>query len=407
MKKALVITVGTGVGKDREKVVDSLASGIAFSIKVHNPSKTVFIVTEESERDTVPKILEKTGLGKEDYEIKRISNMENIESIYNQSIALLSELAGEGFSPEEMVVDYTSGTKAMSAGAAIAAVAFEVETLSYVSGKREGSVVVYGTERPVLIRPYKVMVDSKLKTIANLFNINQFNACIEIIKQLKEKTEESQIQHRLSYYEDLCKGYSHWDKFAHSKGADILSKIKNIPSKNKKFLGRLANSDEKEPFYIADLLNNAERRFKEGKYDDAVARLYRTVELIGQYRLRVKFDINSSNVDVDKLDSTLKEKYGKIVGKNGKIKLGLAKDYELLADMGDDFGDKFAENNRLMDLLTNRNESILAHGLSVVSSEVFHELYGITMEFAKMVVPNIEELITNSEFPKFEELHEA
>ena len=91
---------------------------------------------------------------------------------------------------------------------------------------------------------------------------------------------------------------------------------------------------------------------------DAVARLYRTVELIGQYRLRVKFGIDSSNVDVDKLDSRLKEKYGKIEGKNGKIKLGLAKDYELLADMGDDSGKKFAENNRLMDLLTNRNESI-------------------------------------------------
>jgi len=48
---------------------------------------------------------------------------------------------------------------------------------------------------------------------------------------------------------------------------------------------------------IADILNNARRRMKEGKYDDAMARLYRTVELIAQYRLKMKYEIDTSDVD--------------------------------------------------------------------------------------------------------------
>jgi len=54
---------------------------------------------------------------------------------------------------------------------------------------------------------------------------------------------------------------------------------------NKQFLGQLISNPKREngkpePYYVADLINNAERRAEESKYDDAVARLYRTMELI-------------------------------------------------------------------------------------------------------------------------------
>ena len=88
----------------------------------------------------------------------------------------------------------------------------------------------------------------------------------------------------------------------------------------------------------------------------------------------------------------------------GKIKLGLNGDYELLKDLDDDLGTKFAENKALQDLLKKRNESILAHGLTSVSKEVYGELYPIVFGFAKIVVQNIEDLMEKSKFPKFEEL---
>jgi len=398
--KALLITVGTGVGPNKEKAIESLASGIAYSIRTYNPTKILFVVTEESERDTLPKVLEKTGLEEGDYEVKRLKDMVNIEKIYKESTVFLNGLINEGFNPRNIVVDYTSGTKAMSAGVAIAGALFEVETLSYINGEREGGLVIPGTERPLPIRPYKILIDNKLKTVRELFNAHQFDACIEIIGKLKKLTAESEIQAKLSDYENRCLAYASWDKFEHGEAYELLMGIKGEYGENKEFLGRLLHSEPKEPYYIADLMNNAERRFREGKYDDAVARLYRAMELIAQYKLVKDYGVMTSDVDLNKIPAHLHEEYKKLRDEKGKIKIGLFKDYELLKEKGDELGEKFFENRRLQNLLRSRNSSILAHGLEPVKKEVCEELFGIVNEFANSVVKNLDDLKTKSKFPR-------
>mgnify|MGYP005868764147 FL=1 len=59
---------------------------------------------------------------------------------------------------------------------------------------------------------------------------------------------------------------------------------------------------------IIELLQNAGRRIDEEKYDDAVARLYRTSELIGQTILRECYGLDSSDIDVNKIKELLKER---------------------------------------------------------------------------------------------------
>lgn len=398
--KALLITVGTGVGQNKEKAIESLASGIAYSIKTYNPAKILFVVTAESERDTLPKVLEKAGLEERDYEPKRLKDMVNIEKIYKESTVFLNELINEGFNPENIVVDYTSGTKAMSAGVAIAGALFEVETLSYINGDREGGLVIPGTERPLPIRPYKILIDNKLKTVGELFNAHQFDACVEIIRKLKKLTAESEIQAKLSEYENQCLAYASWDKFEHGRAYELLMEIKGEYGENKEFLGRLLHSETKEPYYIAELLNNAERRFEEGKYDDAVARLYRTMELIAQYKLVKDYGVMTSDVDLNKIPEHLREEYEKLRDEKGKIKIGLFKDYELLKEKGDELGGKFFGNKRLQDLLSSRNSSILAHGLEPVKKEVCEELFSITNEFANSIVKNLDGLRAKGKFPR-------
>ena len=43
MKRALFMTVGTGVGLDKEKKVRNLAHGLLTSIESYNPDKIVFL----------------------------------------------------------------------------------------------------------------------------------------------------------------------------------------------------------------------------------------------------------------------------------------------------------------------------------------------------------------------------
>jgi CRISPR-associated protein (TIGR02710 family) len=234
---------------------------------------------------------------------------------------------------------------------------------------------------------------------------------MKIISQLKEKTKNSGIQERLDFCEKICTAYSLWDKFNHDDAWKILKDIKHgLLAENKAFLGRLSTVKTKEqeeeamPFYIADLINNAERRFHEGKYDDAVARLYRCIELIAQYEL-LRLGINSANVDVNKLPEELRVKYEELRDEDGKIQISLKKDFELLAEFGKDIGNKFLENKDLKNLLSARNYSILAHGLCSVEKETYSKLLNYVNEYTLTSISDIESLKNRAEFPSFEELH--
>ena len=166
--------------------------------------------------------------------------------------------------------------------------------------------------------------------------------------------------------------------------------------------------------FIVDLINNAARRIEEAKYDDAVARLYRTIELIAQARLMdmkliEEGRFKDNGVFAIQLDM-LKEKLGgEAVNKycdgqkdvdvaNGVIKLGLSISYAILGDLNDELGMKFKGDRRLQNLLQRRNNSILAHGLAPVEKNTAEELFEIVVEYARIVSP--DKLSETVAFPK-------
>ena len=396
MGKALLITVGTG----REEAKEKYAAWINDSIDIYNPNKVVFVVTEESKKETLPTVYNVVDLEDREHVERNLTDMDDIELVYEETTSFLNELIEEGFSVADIVVDFTGGRKPTSAGVAIAAALLEAGRLNYMAAKYDKGIPVPGTQRPISIKPYRILIDNKLKTVRELFNTHQFDACIEIIEGLKKLTEERDIQAKLTDYENRCLAYASWDKFEHEKAYELLMKIKGEYKENKEFLGRLLHSETKEPRHIADLMNNAERRFEEGKYDDAVARLYRVMELIAQYKLVKNYDIMTSDVDLNEIPAQLHEEYEKLRDDKGKIKIGLFKDYELLKEKGDELGKKFFGSKRLQDLLRSRNSSILAHGLEPVKEEVCEELFGITNGFANLIVKNLDGLKAKGEFPR-------
>jgi CRISPR-associated protein (TIGR02710 family) len=117
------------------------------------------------------------------------------------------------------------------------------------------------------------------------------------------------------------------------------------------------------------LFLNAQRRREEGKYDDAVARLYRLIEMAGQAALMDR-GVDTGNVEPDRLPDSLRAEYAaRRSPDTGKIVLGLQEDYRILAAFGNPLGEAFLENKRLRDLLAARNLSILAHGRAPVGRE--------------------------------------
>ena len=151
------------------------------------------------------------------------------------------------------------------------------------------------------------------------------------------------------------------------------------------------------------MINNARRRYEEHKYDDAIARLYRSLELIGQIYLK-KYGLDSSNIDISSLkdrrvSSELIDELEKL-RTDGKIKIGLIKDFEVVSQINPQIGDFYAENgNWMKNIVTFRNNSILAHGMEAKTAEEYEEFKDFIYALINIMDEKIFEYIEETKFP--------
>ena len=395
MKRALFMTVGTG--RRDEKSIKSLAHGLLVSITHYNPDRIAFFGSEES-TETIESVkrqyYENRGEELINYDFVTIDRIDDFDDCFETIKEEIREK--EDY---EIVIDYTSGTKTMTMSAAICSMLYH-KKLSLVAGKRgENGIVVPGTEKIAeqsLYSAYDKLLFDQVKTLFNSYRFKDAKSVLNqiVISDGKEK------------FEQLIEAYDLWDKFGHRNAFKILGEISDMQiSQNKGFLGKLNRMEKYETLILVDLINNASRRIEEGKYDDAVARLYRTIELIAQIKLageglddlsEQKFmieDLKRKKVDIRGYEDYADEK--------GRLKLGLANKFNLLKDMGWEEADKvYLENNKLKDLLKKRNSSILAHGLEPVEKKTATELFDAVKEYAKIILPELNELLEDASFPK-------
>lgn len=394
MKKTLIISVGTGTRKDAQ---ESLAHGIAYSINSHHPDKVIFVVSEESKEKTLPTVLSEIEPLNIQQEIWLIKDIDEIDKLYDDLSARFRNIKDV---TTHITVDFTSGTKAMTGALTIIASLNEVECLSYVTGKRHEGIVIRGGERLINIQPYQIVLDKNYLEAKKFFDRYQFEATLYIIKQSEDKIDLVQ-QSPLLTLKKVAEAYSAWDKFDHKTALQKLKEIKlSSLTANKAFLHSLSNEESKEPMWIADLINNAKRRAEEGKYDDAVARLYRTIELIGQYKLKSYGIEDTGDVPREKIPPDCRVAFA---DRKGKIQLPLEWDYRFLAAFKDGLGDRFINNGKIRGALSTRNNSILAHGLRPVSSHDYDNLLEIAAELAACVMKTkeLDKLLTGSKFIKW------
>lgn len=397
MSKALIISIGTGIGEK-----STIVNPIVFSIRNHNPDHIFFVVSKTSREQTLPAV--RNYINKP-FDVWELSDENNVDKCFRELCDCFKKVKMEF---DYVVVDYTSGTKPMSSALAIVGSLLEADSLSYVAGERVGGIVASGTEKLITLQHYEITVEKKIGEAIAFFNNYQFDAALSILTQLQQKVASPVLPEWFSELVQLAKAYSAWDRFNHEQARGLLKTLKNSAlNKNKEFLGKLQASDKlqasevKEPYYIADLINNAYRRNTEGKYDDAVARLYRTVEMIAQWRLK-RYDIlDTGDVPPEKLPLD----YPKPPLADGKIKLGLYNCYQLLEKYGDSLGAKFTKDPEFQSLINVRNSSILAHGISPVDKDNYDRLcdkvFKLAAEAFKSEGINLEELCTASQFIKW------
>lgn len=408
--KAILISVG------------GTPAPIIFSLNHQKPEYICFFVSEETREAIDKDILPNLDFKCRHYDWITTPNAEGLSECYRVLVRKLPEILKKWkVDPKDLVVDYTGGTKTMSVALALATI--EKSSLyTYIGGverTKEGiGVVIDGKESMwYLDNPWDELAVSERREACLLFNKARYSSAVEVFAQVAERVSEK----NKSFFKalgDLAEGYDLWDKFRHREAGFKLYRSKGIIQayatgseketllsladrldENLRFLKNLENNEDQKGLLLCyDLLANAKRRaYLEDKFDDAVARLYRAMEALAQFKLK-NYGIKTSNVEAEQIPDNLREDYIKRYTdqNDGRIKLPLYPSYLLVNELGDILGKNFLDHyEALRPLLDIRNHSILAHGFNPVSREIFSQMYLAILEFTE---------IKEYELPEFPEL---
>lgn len=384
---------------------------LIHSLQAYRPDTVCFFASQES-IDLVSEIKKRTtDLNFKDYKVI-IEDINDVTHCYEEALSCCDFFEKEGIPPQDIVVDFTGGTKAMSTALTLLAVSRNYQ-LSYIGGDQRSKgrlgTVINGCEQVFSqVNPWEILAIDDRKRATLMFNKFQFEAAIDALDAAILKIQKPGLRRYLEILRDLAKAYMAWDRFKHREASPLLGKgfselkqyatisddteahsltcqIQDDLAFLEAFKQESKNFKELSYNHLLDLLANAKRREQEGKYDDGVARLYRCFELLCQLRLKSVYGIEAGKVAESEIPGTLRDGFCRKYSdaSTGKLKLPLQACYRLLSEMGDELGKRYlGEEEHLDVLLFARNSSILAHGFSPIGQDVFNQLWQMLLEFS-------------------------
>jgi len=405
MKRALIVTVGTGTRPD----VD-IVRPLVKTIKDSRPDFLVMAVTAAS-REHGERIAKELGIreDKDEFQMVTLEGFDDFQRVFRDLNEVHRDLARRGYSPEEIQLDFTSGTKAMSSGAVCSAIYNQCQSFKYVTGDRRNGVVVDDTERFLSFSPNEIYALHDMKLAQTLIYRLRFATAAEILSNINRRTISPCDQQEVQDLMAVTRVYRAWDLFDHATAINVIKTINWGSMLVREFqpgeaaldlLNRLGSSSTGETGdLLVDLYNNSIRRGIEGKYDDAVARLYRAVELLAQSILNRTYGIKSNDVDLTLIPDTMRSTLEQHRSEDGVIRIGLVLNYKVLAALGDPVGAHFMSSDRLQGRLKERNVSILAHGTTPVSKRLFKSLLSDVCSLIQVSISDFSNRSGDCQFP--------
>lgn len=347
----------------------------------------LFVVSDKSEPQVEQSVLPAIGYSLQ-WECVRMDDPDDLNACYEQiRLALRSWLDRRRLRPEEAYFDLTGGTKPMSAALTLAAVE-QIPYYHYVSGDREKDglgTVITGTERPVTgLNPWMRIAIRQRELATRLYEQGHVEAAAELLEEAAQIAPDK--SETLKVFAGLCQVLSRLDLFEFKGLSNELSRLQprlEISFEHhgdhhliawlhdlRTHLQALDSEHRRQQDYprsLLELLANARRRRQQARYDDAVARLYRAVELFAQNRLYRAFGAKCGRIPLDSLDARLaadlRASFPDALIEGNRLQLGCAKAFAVLKHSPLEDDHRFPEvYERLKPALEKRNQSWLAHG---------------------------------------------
>lgn len=301
---------------------------------------------------------------------------------------LFGELRKMGYSPEDIVLDATGGTTTMRLGAALAAISEGVRMMhqrvpmDYADGewKRDESK---GVEIVPMENPLESTGLLREGQGVELFDRRDYAAAALIFHDVALKVEGAERSHYYTGLALLADGYAAWDVADYGTALDKLRAAReelSVGFSDAAFASRAARLSAEIPKHlgflgkvrgklcaekVVDMLENARRRIVDQKrYDDGVARLYRCVEMFHQWRLQEEHGVRATDTNWEKVPEAARKRFVERTGLAEvpeHLNLGHACALDEVLSGTDE-----EDANVFRDLLRQRNNSILAHGLEPI-----------------------------------------
>ncbi|MCM8804083.1 MAG: TIGR02710 family CRISPR-associated CARF protein [Candidatus Omnitrophica bacterium] len=325
-----------------------------------------------------------------------------------------------------IVVDPTCGKKVMVASLALIAFYYRLPMVYLYAEKKEEIVFPFSQQLKLIENPFDYFGDRELELIENQFNSHFYKAAIITCERTLKTIRDPATAKKLELIKELIKVYREWDSFYHSAVpqkpllSERLEKIKEeifrlgfrsiLPDNiddNIIFLKELEKNwkDKRniiDKYRIVDLYANALRRGseKQARYDDAVARLYRIIEMCASYRLLQLGIEDLTKPNYSKLCKQTKISCDKLSEEFKKIKksslpeenLGLESQMTILSIVDPEnpvpkIYESMKKNSKVgRNLMEKRNRSILAHGTDPLTEEDWSDFRDKTRVLIKLTI---------------------
>lgn len=289
---------------------------IVLNIRLLHPGKILFLYTEKSHR-TMSKVIEYCKLNPMQYDKSMVSEVDPMD-IYRE-IKKFYLASGK---PSKLYVDFTGGTKAMSAASALAGAMIDVQmiycsTEDYLVDFRKPNP---GSERLTYIEnPLAVFGEFEIEKAFELFDKYNFAGAKEKFYALKESLPDPALRQQLGFVSLLAASYEAWDALDFIPAHENMMRLKKEIERDRKLHGNYllmdfslhidrqcmmleqlskipalqearnmrAILDDTEILHalVLTIYQNAKTREEQEKYDMATLLHYRLLEMMSQRRL--------------------------------------------------------------------------------------------------------------------------
>jgi hypothetical protein len=269
---------------------------------------------------------------------------------------------------ERLIVNPTSGTKQMSAGATLAALDEEVDQIDFTSGERVDGVVKTGTEVVQSFDLRGFLVPARPSHRRRTLPPRRFLCRRPAAQRVSPSPKPCAARETA-----LC--LHEWQRMNYPKAASHAAKFSEaLRAHLKAPLPRPTPSARR---CSGTFLAGADELLRWGDCEEALARYYRGAEQAAKVRLAEAHSIRppyrlESVLDILPAGCRLAEDLQRWGPRNGVILLTAQKAWDVLDACDDPMAQSYFADQKLQDGLQRRNESMYGHGQEPVEAAQVH-----------------------------------